>query len=472
MATTTPQGVFGTKPVEQLVEQADSGNGLRRAVGALDLTALGIGAVIGTGIFVIIGEAIGDSGPAIVLSFVLAGLTCAFSALSYAELASAIPVSGSAYSYSYATMGELVAWIIGWDLIIEYGFSVATIAVGWGGYLQDLLSSVFSINLPDAVASPPGDGGTVNLTAAFLVAAVTLLLVVGVRESARTNTAMVIFKVVVLLFFVAVGISAFNGHHFSNFAPHGFSGIANAAALIFFAYIGFDAISTAGGEARKPGRDLPIAIIAALGIATLLYVLVALAAVGLAPVDQLAGSDAPLTTAIRAADVGAWAGDLLSAGALVAITSVTLTILYGQTRIFYTMAEDGLVPGWFAKLTKRRTPARITLLFGTLVTIMAAFVPLSALAELVNIGTLFAFVLVNVGVIVLRRTKPDLERRFRTPLVPVVPIIGLLLCIYLMTKLEAATWWRFGIWMLIGLVVYAAYGRRHSRLRDAGDPVL
>jgi APA family basic amino acid/polyamine antiporter len=472
MATTTPQGVFGTKPVEQLVEQADSGNGLRRAVGALDLTALGIGAVIGTGIFVIIGEAIGDSGPAIVLSFVLAGLTCAFSALSYAELASAIPVSGSAYSYSYATMGELVAWIIGWDLIIEYGFSVATIAVGWGGYLQDLLSSVFSINLPDAVASPPGDGGTVNLTAAFLVAAVTLLLVVGVRESARTNTAMVIFKVVVLLFFVAVGISAFNGHHFSNFAPHGFSGIANAAALIFFAYIGFDAISTAGGEARKPGRDLPIAIIAALGIATLLYVLVALAAVGLAPVDQLAGSDAPLTTAIRAADVGAWAGDLLSAGALVAITSVTLTILYGQTRIFYTMAEDGLVPGWFAKLTRRRTPARITLLFGTLVTIMAAFVPLSALAELVNIGTLFAFVLVNVGVIVLRRTKPDLERRFRTPLVPVVPIIGLLLCIYLMTKLEAATWWRFGIWMLIGLVVYAAYGRRHSRLRDAGDPVL
>jgi APA family basic amino acid/polyamine antiporter len=472
MATTTPQGVFGTKPVEQLVEQADSGNGLRRAVGALDLTALGIGAVIGTGIFVIIGEAIGDSGPAIVLSFVLAGLTCAFSALSYAELASAIPVSGSAYSYSYATMGELVAWIIGWDLIIEYGFSVATIAVGWGGYLQDLLSSVFSINLPDAVASPPGDGGTVNLTAAFLVAAVTLLLVVGVRESARTNTAMVIFKVVVLLFFVAVGISAFNGHHFSNFAPHGFSGIANAAALIFFAYIGFDAISTAGGEARKPGRDLPIAIIAALGIATLLYVLVALAAVGLAPVDQLAGSDAPLTTAIRAADVGAWAGDLLSAGALVAITSVTLTILYGQTRIFYTMAEDGLVPGWFAKLTRRRTPARITLLFGTLVTIMAAFVPLSALAELVNIGTLFAFVLVNVGVIVLRRTKPDLERRFRTPLVPFVPIIGLLLCIYLMTKLEAATWWRFGIWMLIGLVVYAAYGRRHSRLRDAGDPVL
>jgi basic amino acid/polyamine antiporter, APA family len=470
MATSAPpKGVFAAKPVEQLVEEADNNNGLRRAVGALDLTALGIGAVIGTGIFVIIGEAIGQSGPAIVLSFVLAGLTCVFSALSYAELASAIPVSGSAYSYSYATMGELVAWIIGWDLIIEYGFSVATIAVGWGGYLQDLLSSLFGINLPDAIASPPGDGGTINLTAAFLVAAVTCLLIVGVRESARTNTAMVIFKTVVLLFFVAVGFSAFNGHHFDNFAPNGFSGIANAAALIFFAYIGFDAISTAGGEAKKPGRDLPIAILAALGIATLLYVLVALAAVGLAPVSTLQGSDAPLTEAIRASGVGSWAGDLLSAGALVAITSVTLTILYGQTRIFYTMADDGLVPRWFAKLSKRQTPARITLLFGTLVTIMAAFIPLSELAQLVNIGTLFAFVLVNIGVIVLRRTKPDLERKFRTPLVPFVPLIGVGLCIYLMTKLEAATWWRFGIWMVIGLVVYFTYSRKHSRLRKDPD---
>src|SRR4051794_13653209 len=383
-------GIFGTKDVDRLVgETEEEGSRLRRAVGALDLTALGIGAVIGTGIFVIIGEAIGDSGPAIVLSFVLAGLTCMFSALSYAELASAIPVSGSAYSYSYATMGELVAWIIGWDLIVEYGIAVATIAVGWGGYLQDLLSSLFGINLPDAISSPPGDGGTINLTAAFLVAAVTVLLVIGVRESARTNTVMVIFKVAVLVFFIAVGISAFNGHHFDDFAPNGFSGIANAAALIFFAYIGFDAISTAGGEAKRPGRDLPVAILAALGIATLLYILVALAAVGLAPVDELAGSDAPLTTAIRAAGVGAWAGDLLSAGALVAITSVVLTILYGQTRIFFTMSEDGLVPRWFTKLTKRRTPARITIMFGALITVLAAFVPLSALAELVNIGTLF-----------------------------------------------------------------------------------
>jgi APA family basic amino acid/polyamine antiporter len=469
MATTAPPGVFASKPVEQLVEEADTDNGLRRAVGALDLTALGIGAVIGTGIFVIIGEAIGQSGPAIVLSFVLAGLTCMFSALSYAELASTIPVSGSAYSYAYATMGELIAWIIGWDLIVEYGISVAAIAVGWGAYLQDLLGSLFGISLPDAISAPPGDGGTVNLTAAVLVAAIAGLLVVGVRESARTNTAMVIFKVLVLLFFVAVGFSAFNGDHFSDFAPNGFSGIANAGALIFFAYIGFDAISTAGGEAKRPGRDLPIAILAALGIATVLYILVALAAVGLAPADQLAGSDAPLTEAIRAAGIGAWAGDLLSAGALVAITSVVLTILYGQTRIFFTMSTDGLVPRWFAKLTKRQTPARITLLFGALITALAAFVPLSELAELVNIGTLFAFVLVNIGVIWLRHSKPDLERRFRVPLVPVVPIIGLLLCVYLMTKLQAATWWRFGLWMALGLVVYFLYGRRHSRLRKGDD---
>jgi basic amino acid/polyamine antiporter, APA family len=468
MATAPTSSAFDAKPVEDLIDEAEREDGLRRAVGALDLTALGIGGVIGTGIFVIIGEAIGQSGPAIVLSFVLAGLTCMFSALSYAELASTIPVSGSAYSYSYATMGELVAWIIGWDLIIEYGFSVATVAVGWGAYLQDLLSSLFHIHVPDAIANPPGDGGTVNVTALVLVAAVTVLLVAGVRESARTNTFMVCFKIAVLVFFVAVGAASFHGSHFSNFAPHGLSGISDAAALIFFAYIGFDAISTAGGEARRPGRDLPIAILAALAIATLLYVLVALAAVGLAPPGQLAGSDAPLTEAIRSSGLGSWAGDLLSAGALVAITSVVLTIFYGQTRIFFTMAKDGLVPGWFTKLSSRRTPTRITVMFGTLIALMAAFIPLSELAELVNIGTLFAFVLVNVGVIWLRRSKPDLERRFKTPFVPVVPIVGLLLCVYLMSKLQAATWWRFAIWLVLGLVLYFTYGRHHSTLRGGG----
>jgi APA family basic amino acid/polyamine antiporter len=472
MATATRAGLMARKPTSTLIAEASDQRGLRRAVGALDLTALGIGGIIGTGIFVIIGEAIGDSGPAIVLSFVLAAFTCVFSALSYAELASTIPISGSAYSYAYATLGEIIAWIIGWDLLIEYGFSVATVAVGWGGYVKDLLDSVFGVALPNSIAQPPGEGGVVNLPAVVLVVAVMALLLLGVRQSARTNTAMVIFKIVVLAFFVVVGITAFTGDHFTPFAPEGFSGISNAAALIFFAYIGFDAVSTAGAEAREPKRDLPIAVVGSLLIATVIYILVAITAVGLAPVDKLAGSDAPLTDALRSgAGLGSWAGDLLSLGALVAISSVVLTFFYGQTRIFYAMSRDGLVPTWFTRLTSRRTPARITIPVGILTAIGAAIIPLSDLAELINIGTLFAFILVNAGVIYLRRAEPDLERGFRTPLVPLFPLIGIALCIYLMTKLEQATWWRFGIWMAIGLVVYVAYSHSHSRLRRGEDPV-
>jgi basic amino acid/polyamine antiporter, APA family len=472
MATATRGGLLARKPTETLITEARDERGLKRAVGALDLTALGIGGIIGTGIFVIIGEAIGDSGPAIVLSFVLAAVTCVFSALSYAEMASTIPISGSAYTYSYATLGELIAWIIGWDLLIEYGFSVATVAVGWGGYVKDLLDSVFGVTLPNAIANPPGDGGVVNLPAVVLVVGVMALLLSGVRESARTNTFMVAFKLAVLAFFVVVGLTAFTGSHFEPFAPDGFSGISNAAALIFFAYIGFDAVSTAGSEARRPGRDLPIGIIASLLIATVVYIAVAVTAVGLAPPDKLAGSQAPLTDALRSgAGLGDWAGDLLSLGALVAIGSVVLTFFYGQTRIFYAMSRDGLVPTWFTKLTPRRVPARITIPVGVLTAIGAAVIPLKDLAELINIGTLFAFVLVNFGVIYLRRAEPNLERGFRAPLVPLFPLIGVGLCIYLMTKLQQATWWRFGIWMVVGLVVYFLYSRAHSRLRRGEPPV-
>jgi APA family basic amino acid/polyamine antiporter len=462
MAVAAPPGPLARKSTEELVEE--TGHGLRRAVGALDMTALGLGAIIGTGIFVIIGEAIGKSGPAIVLSFVLAGVTCLFSALSYAELASAIPVSGSAYTYSYATMGELVAWIIGWDLILEYGVSVAAVAVGWGGYLQDLLDSVFGISLPDAIAQAPGDGGSVNVPAVFLVLAVTAVLIAGVRESARANTVMVALKVAILLFFVVIGITAFKSSNLHPFAPHGFSGVRSAASLIFFAYIGFDAVSTTGEEARKPGRDLPVAIIGSLVIATVLYIAVSLVAVGMAPASKLAGSQAPLTDALQAGGLG-WAGNLLSLGALIAITSVTLTILYGQTRITFAMCRDGLLPRSFATLNRRRTPARVTLVFGLLAAVLAAFVPLSSIAELVNIGTLFAFLLVNVGVIVLRRTQPDLERRFRVPLVPIFPLIGAALCIYLMTTLPGITWLRFLVWLAAGLLLYGLYGRTHSRLQ-------
>jgi APA family basic amino acid/polyamine antiporter len=472
MATATRAGLLARKPTKTLEAEARDGSGLRRAVGALDLTALGIGGIIGTGIFVIVGEAIGDSGPAIVLSFVLAAVTCVFSALSYAELASTIAISGSAYSYAYATLGEIIAWIIGWDLLIEYGFSVATVAVGWGGYVKDLLDWVFGVTLPTSIAGPPGEGGVVNLPAVVLVMGVMALLLIGVRQSARANTAMVIFKITVLTFFVIVGLTAFTGSHFTPFAPDGFSGISNAAALIFFAYIGFDAVSTAGSEAREPKRDLPIAIVGSLIIATIIYIAVAITAVGLATPDQLAGSDAPLTDALRSgAGLGSWAGDLLSLGALVAISSVVLTFFYGQTRIFYSMSRDGLVPTWFTKLTARRTPARITIPVGILTAIGAAVIPLSQLAELINIGTLFAFVIVNAGVIYLRRAEPDLERGFRTPFVPLFPLVGIGLCIYLMTKLQAATWWRFGIWMVVGLFVYFLYSRSHSRLRRGEPPV-
>jgi basic amino acid/polyamine antiporter, APA family len=432
----------------------------------LDLTALGIGAVIGTGIFVIIGEAIGTAGPSIIVSFALAGVTCLFSAFSYAELASSIPVSGSAYTYGYATMGEVVAWIIGWDLILEYGVAVAAVAVGWGGYLQSLLDSLFGVNLPDSLAGPPGEGGDFNLPAVFLVLAVAALLIYGVRESARTNTVMVVLKVGILAFFIVVGVGSINGDNFSPWAPNGFDGTVDAAALIFFAYIGFDAISTSGEEAENPRRDLPFAIIGALLICTLIYILVAVVTVGLVPSDRLSGSEAPLADALEAgAGVGSWASDLLSVGALIAITSVTLTVLYGQTRIMFAMSRDGLVPRWVGTLSPRRTPARITAVFGILVALVAAFVPLTEIAKLVNIGTLFAFLIVNIGVIVLRRTAPDMARSFRVPLVPWFPLIGAALCIYLMTKLEGVTWFRFGAWLAVGLIIYFIYGRTHSRLR-------
>ena len=460
--------LFAIKPVGELVSDTeDEGNQLTRAVGLLDLTALGIGAIIGTGIFVILGEAIGDAGPAIILSFVLAGVTCAFSALSYAELASSIPVSGSAYTYGYATMGELVAWIIGWDLILEYGVSVAAVAVGWGQYFNELLDTLFGLSLPDSLANPPGEnGGAFNLPAVFLVLAVTALLVVGVRESARANAVMVMVKVAIVILFIVLAFTGFDSGNLEPFNPKGFDGVVTAASVIFFAYIGFDAISTSGEEVNNPGRDLPIAIIASLAICTVLYILVSTASAAALPYEKLAGQEAPLAEVLKSLNFD-WAANLISFGALVAITSVVLTILYGQTRIMFAMCRDGLLPRGFAKISeKRRTPVRITVTFGVLIAALAAFVPLAEIAKLVNIGTLFAFVITNIGVIVLRRTRPDLKRGFRVPFVPVFPIIGALLAIFLMKYLEAATWIRFGAWLLIGVVIYFAYGIRHSRLRQ------
>jgi len=467
MAVAERGGLFVTKPAQALVSEAEErGHQLRRVVGLLDLSALGLGAIIGTGIFVIIGEAITGTGPSILLSFVLAGVTCAFSALSYAELASSIPVAGSAYTYSYATLGELVAWIIGWDLILEYGVSVAAVAVGWGQYLNELLDSAFGITLPDALSQPPGEGGTVNLPAVFLVLAVAALLISGVRKSARTNTIMVLVKTSILILFIVLAFTAFNSDNLTPFFQGGLNGVVSSASLIFFAYIGFDAISTSGEETRKPQRDLPIAILASLAIATVLYCLVAFAATAALPYGKLAGAEAPLAAVLKDGAGMPWGATVISVGALIAITSVVLTILYGQTRIMFAMSRDGLVPRRFSNVSERTgTPVGLTAAFAVLIAILAAFVPLTTIAELVNIGTLFAFVLVNIGVIILRRTKPDMERGFRVPFVPVFPIIGILLCAYLMVKLPVDTWLRFVVWLAIGLVIYFAYGRRHSRLR-------
>jgi basic amino acid/polyamine antiporter, APA family len=458
--------LFRTRSVDELVRETGQGDQqLKKTLGPVSLTALGVGAIIGTGIFVVIGEGAKDAGPAVVLAFVLAGVTCAFSALSYAELASAVPVSGSAYTFSYATLGELIAFIIGWDLILEYGVSVAAVAVGWGGNVNEFLKSAFGFALPDAISKSPSEGGVFNIPAVVVVLAITVLLVVGTNQSARTNAIMVGVKIAILLFFIVVAITAFNSGHFTPFAPSGVGGVAAAASTIFFAYIGFDAVSTASEETKNPKRDLPIAIIGSLLISTVLYVLVSVAAVGIAPIKTLSGSDAPLSAALREGAGIPWAGALLSLGALIAITSVVLVIMYGQTRIFFAMCRDGLLPQRLAKVSPRfGTPARITVGFGVLIAILAALVPLDVIIELTNIGTLFAFVLVNIGVIVLRRTKPDMERPFRVPLSPVVPVIGILLCGYLIYQLPGETKLRFVVWLVIGLVVYFAYSRRHSRV--------
>ncbi|HET6529184.1 MAG TPA: amino acid permease [Actinoplanes sp.] len=469
MATASGQkpGIFAVRDIRSLIsETTEEGHGLKKAVGPSQLTAMGVGAIIGTGIFVVIGEGAAIAGPAVILSFVLAAVACVFSALSYAELASSIPVAGSAYTYTYATLGEIVAWIIGWDLILEYGVSVAAIAVGWGGNFNAFLDAAFGVALPDAIAKSPEDGGVFNLPAVFVVLAITLLLVRGVTESTRVNFVMVVIKLSVLLFFIVVAFANFGTGNFQPFMPNGVDGVTSAAAIIFFAYIGFDAVSTGSEEARNPARDLPLAIIGSLIICTIFYVLTAVGALGIATPDQMSESDAPLAAALdQGAGIG-WAAAVLALGAVVAITSVVLVILYGQTRIFFAMCRDGLLPERLAAVNQRYgTPAKLTIILGVLISILAALVPLSEIVKLVNIGTLFAFVLVNVGVIILRRTRPDMPRPYRVPWSPVLPILGIVFALYLMADLPWDTWVRFIGWLLVGMIIYFAYGYRNSRIR-------
>ena len=478
MSTTTSfsHQIRRIKPADHITAEGDHG-GLKRSMGFLALLMFSVGSIVGTGIFVILGVAIPKAGPAVILSFVLAAITCAFSALAYAELAGSIPVSGSSYSYTYATLGELLAWIVGWMLMLEYGVSVAAVAVGWGQYLNEFLSS-FGIHIPPEFANPPGEGGGVfNIPAVVVVVLCMFLLLRGASESATVNTIMVFLKIGILLFFCAIAFTAFNAHNFSPFLPLGIAGVTAAAGQVFFSYIGFDAASTAGEEAKNPRRDLPRAIIGSLIVVTILYILVAVAAIGArgGNPDEWSGesSEAVLATIARNVTGANWASTIIALGAVISIFSVVLVTMYGQTRILFAMGRDGLLPKVFTKVNPRtQTPVNNTIIVTVVISILAAFVPLGQLAEATSIGTLAAFVVVNFGVIALWRTRPELERTFKVPLLPLFPIVGAVMCLFLISALATITWIVFLLWMAVGLVVYFSYGRRHSNAPNEPPPEI
>jgi APA family basic amino acid/polyamine antiporter len=482
--------LFARKTVDQCIADGEQGGGgLRRSLGRLQLTALGVGAIIGAGIFAAIGSAItGDAGhpgagSAIVMSIILAGITSALAAITYSEFAAMIPISGSAYTYAYATLGELVAWIIGWDLILEYAVGNIAVAIGWAGYFDSLLRGTGIVlprwivtdfltarNDPALLAAAPHLGPlpiVFNLPALLIVGVITWLLVIGTRESAWVNTLMVAIKVGVIGLFLFVGLKFLRTEQWStpSFAPNGLRGIGAGAAIIFFAYIGFDAVSTASEEAKNPQRDIPFGIIASLIICTILFVAIALVLTGLIPWDQLNVPD-PLAVALQYVHAD-WAAGLLSLGAVAAMTSVLLVFQLGQARIFMSMARDGLLPPWAAKVhPKYKTPHITTIMTGIFVAVFAALAPIDVVLQLTNIGTLFAFILVALGIIVLRRTDPDRPRPFRTPWVPLLPLVSIAFCIYLIVNLPLLTQLRFVGWLAAGAAIYFLYSVRHSRVRQ------
>jgi APA family basic amino acid/polyamine antiporter len=472
------------KSVADIVGSADTegGHSLSKTLGATSITAMGIGAIIGAGIFVLTGTAAAQfAGPGIVLSFILGGIACAFVGLCYSELAAMLPVCGSSYTYTYATLGEIFAWIIGWDLILEYAMGAATVAVGWSGYIVSLLHNA-GINIPPTLSTAPGtiiklaDGttatGIVNLPAIVIIAILTTMLVLGTKESARLNNIMVAVKLIVVVAFIALGmffIKPANWHPFipantGEFGNFGMSGILRGSAVVFFAFIGFDAVSTAAQEARKPQTDMPIGILGSLIICTVLYILVAGVLTGLVPYADLNVPD-PIAKGVDAIGL-TWFSVLIKIGALTGLTTVILVLLYGQSRIFFTMSQDGLLPPLFARVHPRlQTPHLSQIMIGTIVAIVAALTPISVLGEMVSIGTLFAFILVCGAVIYLRRSDSGASRPFRAPGVPVVPVLGILFCLLLMVGLPLVTWMRLVVWLVIGLIIYFSYGRNHSKLR-------
>jgi APA family basic amino acid/polyamine antiporter len=465
-----------TKSIEQLVGDVEHGTkALKRTLSALDLTLLGIGAIIGTGIFVLTGTAAANqAGPAIVLSYTIAGLACGFAALCYAEFAAMIPISGSAYTYAYATLGEIFAWMIGWDLILEYAVGSMTVAVGWSGYFQRILAG-FGYHLPAwmSAAPDPAAGSLANVPAMIIVLGIMVLLIVGVRESARFNAAMVAVKLAAVAFFILIGFTYVKPENWSPFMPYGFSGVMTGAAVVFFAYIGFDAVSTTAEEAKNPSRDLPIGIIASLIICTLLYLIVAGILTGIVPVVQYKADmqflNAPVGYALAVINKD-WAAGLVSAGAVAGITSVLLVMLMSQPRIFFAMSRDQLLPAGVSRVHPRfRTPYITTIITCVIVATVAGFVPITVLGEMTSIGTLFAFVVVSLAVIVLRIRRPDARRPFRVPGGFVIPVLGVLACVYLMVSLSVMTWVRFLGWLDIGMIIYWFYGRTHSPLVNKAE---
>ncbi|MFG3101329.1 amino acid permease [Streptomyces sp. NPDC048182] len=441
------------------------GHGLKRTMGLFQLVCFGVGAIVGTGIFVGLSDSVAEAGPAVVVSFVLAAVTCVFTAFAFAELGGAIPVSGSSYSFAYAGLGEGTAFLVGWCLLLEYGVSVSAVAVGWSQYVNELLDSVLGVQLPHALSAGPGDGGAVNLPAVIVIALASVLLVRGVRESARATAAMAVLKLAVLVAFCAIGLTAFRHGNLTPFSPAGLGGIGAGTTAAFFSYIGFDAITTAGEEAKNPRRDIPVAILVCIGLVTLLYCAVALAAIGAVGGDEVGNRPAALSYVVDEVTGSAIGGGVVAFGAVVAIASVVLAVMYGQTRILLSMSRDGLVPHVFEKVSPRTaTPVAGTLIVAVVFALPAAFAPLDAVVNLCTIGTLATMAAVNVAVIALRRREPGLARTFRVPLYPVTPLLGVGFCLYLMYETGPATWLQFAVFLAVGLAVYAAYGRRHSRL--------
>lgn len=482
--------LFTTKSIDRLMRESsgehDGEHTLKRTLGKTNLVMLGIGAIIGAGIFVLTGAAASQhAGPAVVISFVVAGLACAFAGLCYSEFASMIPIAGSAYTYAYATLGEFIAWIIGWDLILEYLFGASTVAVGWSGYMTSFLKDL-GIVIPDALSNAPifydtathtysATGAFLNLPAMAIVAIMTWLLVVGIRESANINNIIVIIKVIVIVLFIVLGWNYINPENWVPFIPentgtfgeYGWSGVVRAAGIIFFAYIGFDAVSTAAQEAKNPQKDMPFGILGSLVVCTLLYILVGLVMTGIVPYLQL-NTPAPIAVAIDATGDGlAWLRPIIKIGALAGLSSVILVMLMGQPRIFFSMSKDGLLPKSFGKVhPKYKTPYITTLLTGAVAMVVAGLFPIGLLGELVSIGTLLAFVIVCGGVLVLRYKQPNLNRPFKTPLFPVVPILGMLSSLALMYFLPGDTWIRLIVWMAIGIAIYFGYSRKHSKVNN------